>query len=255
MTGGGRIPTTTTRTAVVTGGAASIGQAFARRLAQDGHRVAIADLAPADETVAMVNGAGSEALAALCDVSSGESVRAFADAVAERFGHCDILVASAGIYPIAPLADTTWEQWRRVMSINLDSLFHLTQAFLPGMRQRGWGRIVAVASNLFYTGMAGMVPYVASKGGVVGFVRALAGEVGEDGVTVNAIAPSLVRTQGTLTGPHTEMGLFEIVRGQQAIKRTQVPDDLVGMLSFLASDDAAFITGQTFPVDGGGVRV
>jgi NAD(P)-dependent dehydrogenase (short-subunit alcohol dehydrogenase family) len=158
--------------------------------------VAIADLAPADETVAMVNDAGSEALAALCDVSSGESVRTFADAVAERFGHCDILVASAGIYPIAPLADTTWEQWRRVMSINLDSLFHLTQAFLPGMRQRGWGRIVAVASNLFYTGMAGMVPYVASKGGVVGFVRALAGEVGEDGVTVNAIAPSLVRTQG-----------------------------------------------------------
>jgi NAD(P)-dependent dehydrogenase (short-subunit alcohol dehydrogenase family) len=255
MTGAGRIPATATRTAVVTGGAASIGQAFARRLAQDGHRVAIADLAAADETVAMANDAGSEALAARCDVSSGESVRAFAGAVAERFGHCDILVASAGIYPIAPLADTTWEQWRRVMSINLDSLFHLTQAFLPGMRERGWGRIIAVASNLFYTGMADMVPYVTSKGGVVGFVRALAGEVGEDGVTVNAIAPSLVRTQGTLAGPHTEMGLFEIVRGQQAIKRTQVPDDLTGTVSFLASDDAAFITGQTFPVDGGSVRV
>jgi NAD(P)-dependent dehydrogenase (short-subunit alcohol dehydrogenase family) len=240
---------------VVTGGAAGIGQAFARRLGQDGHRVVVADIAPAEETRALVREAGAEVLVVRCDVASEESVLALAGAVRSTFGGCDILVASAGIYPIAPFEATSWEQWRRVLAVNLDSLFHLTQAFLPGMRERGWGRIIAVASNLFYTGMADMVPYVTSKGGVVGFVRALAGEVGEDGVTVNAIAPSLVRTQGTLAGPHTEMGLFEIVRGQQAIKRTQVPDDLTGTVSFLASDDAAFITGQTFPVDGGSVRV
>ena len=164
------------------------------------------------------------------------------------------MVASAGIYPIAAFEETTWEQWRHVLSVNLDSLFLLTQAFLPGMRRSGWGRIVAVASNLFHTGMAGMVPYVASKGGVVGFVRALAGEVGRDGVTINAIAPTLTRTKGTLEGPHRALGLFDAVPKLQAIERPGLPEDLVGALSFLSSDDAAFVTGQTLPVDGGLVR-
>jgi NAD(P)-dependent dehydrogenase (short-subunit alcohol dehydrogenase family) len=239
---------------VVTGGAAGIGQAFARRLGQDGHRVVVADIAPAEETRALVREAGAEALVVRCDVASGESVRALADAVRTTFGGCDVLVASAGIYPIAPFEATSWEQWRRVLAVNLDSLFHLTQAFLPGMRAAGWGRIIAVASNLFHTGMGGMVPYVASKGGVVGFVRALAGEIGRDGVTINAIAPTLTRTRGTLEGPHQELGLFETVPERQAIPRLGLPEDLVGALSFLASDEAAFITGQTLPVDGGLVR-
>jgi NAD(P)-dependent dehydrogenase (short-subunit alcohol dehydrogenase family) len=239
---------------VVTGGAAGIGQAFALRLARDGHRVAIADVAPADETRALLRATGVEALVVRCDVASGESVRALAREVQAHLGDCDILVASAGIYPIAPFEETTWEQWHRVLAVNLDSLFHLTQAFLPGMRRSGWGRIVAVASNLFYTGKANMVPYVASKGGVVGFVRALAGEVGRDGVTVNAIAPTLTRTRGTMEGPHRELGLFESVPQQQAIARPGDPGDLVGALSFLTSDDAAFVTGQTLPVDGGLVR-
>jgi NAD(P)-dependent dehydrogenase (short-subunit alcohol dehydrogenase family) len=242
------------RTAVVTGGAAGIGQAFARRLAEDGRRVVVADLAPADETCELVSSAGGEALAVRCDVSDPDGVRALALAVEARFGTCDILVASAGIYPIAPFEETTWEQWRHVLSVNLDSLFLLTQAFLPGMRRSGWGRIVAVASNLFHTGMAGMVPYVASKGGVVGFVRALAGEVGGDGVTINAIAPTLTRTKGTMEGPHSALGLFEAVPRLQAIGRPGLPEDLVGALSFLSSDDAAFVTGQTLPVDGGLVR-
>lgn len=242
------------RVAVVTGGAVSIGQALAVRLAADGHRVAIADLAPASDTQRMIDQAGGEAEGFICDVSSGASVAELADGVKTRFGGCDVLVANAGIYPVASFLETSWETWRQIMDVNLDSLFHLAQAFLPEMINRGWGRIVATATNGFHTGLPGLTPYVASKGGVIGFVRSLAGEVGGDGVTVNAIAPSLTRTEGTTKGPHEELGLFEFTQNLQAIHRTGTPADLAGAVSFLASDDAAFITGQTLAVDGGLVR-
>ena len=243
------------RVAVVTGAAAGIGQALASRLAADGMRIAIADLEPAEETLAAVEAAGSEGFAARCDVSDGDSVAAFASMVEERFGRCGVLVCNAGIYPLAAFEDWTWEQWRAVMSVNVDSLFHLTKSFLPGMRADGWGRIVVAASNGVYSGLPSLTPYVASKGAVVGFVRSLAGEVGGDGVTVNAYAPSLTRTRGTtVTGPHEGLGLFEKVVAEQAIPRTQVPEDVAGLVSFLASDAAGFITGQTIPVDGGAVH-
>lgn len=242
------------RVAVVTGGAASIGLALAKRLARDGHQVVIADVAPADEAVRLITDAGGEAVGVRCDISSPADVSRLGGEVAQRYGRCDVLVANAGIYPVAPIADTSWETWRRIMSVNLDSLFLLTQEFLPGMRERGWGRIVATATNGFHTGLPDLTAYVASKGGVIGFVRSLAGEVGRDGVTVNAIAPSLTRTEGTLSGPHQEMGLFEFTRELQAIKRTQEPEDLAGAVAFLVSDEAGFITGQTLPVDGGLVR-
>jgi NAD(P)-dependent dehydrogenase (short-subunit alcohol dehydrogenase family) len=243
------------RVAVITGAAAGIGQALAGRLAADGMRIAIADLEPATETLAAIEAAGSEGFAQRCDISDGADVEEFAAAVRERFGRCDVLVANAGVYPIAEFDDWTWEQWRAVMSVNVDSLFHLTKAFLPPMREAGWGRIVAAASNGFYSGLPGLTPYVASKGAVVGFVRSLAGEIGGDGVTINAYAPSLTRTRGTtVTGPHEELGLFDKVIAGQAIPRTQVPEDIAGLVSFLASDAASFITGQTIPVDGGAVH-
>jgi NAD(P)-dependent dehydrogenase (short-subunit alcohol dehydrogenase family) len=243
------------RVAVVTGGAASIGQACARRLARDGHRVAIADLAPTEETEAMIRTDGGESFAGHCDVASADSVRAFADATIERFGRVDVLLMCAGIYPIANLSDTPWELWRRVMSTNVDSLYHLATAFVPGMVERRWGRVIAISSTVFHTGTPRFAAYTTSKGAVIGFVRALATELGDAGVTVNSIAPSLTRTAGTLAGPHTELGWFELTRDQQAIKRTEEPGDLVGAVSFFASDDAAFITGQTLPVDGGLTRV
>ncbi|WP_262699554.1 MULTISPECIES: SDR family NAD(P)-dependent oxidoreductase [Streptomyces] len=244
----------TKRVAVVTGGAAGIGQAYALRLARDGHTVAVADLGPADETEKLIHEAGGKVFSTRCDVSDADSVAGFAAAVNERFGHADILVHNAGIYPMVPFDKTDWATWRRIMDVNLDSLFHLTKAFLPGMQQQGWGRIVVMASATFHSGSPHMVAYTASKGGVIGFVRTLAAEVGEHGVTVNAIAPGLVRTPGTISGPQQEMGLFEALPNMQAIKRTGAPEDLAGAMSFLTSDDAAYMTGQTLVVDGGFAR-
>ncbi len=204
------------KVAVVTGGASGIGQAYARRLAEDGADVAIADVASAEETESIVTGAGRRAMRGVCDVSSPEEVERFAGDVGERFGRCDILANNAGIYPFMSFEDMEYEQWRQVMSVNLDSMFFTCKAFVPGMKERGYGRIVNVTSN--------------------------------------AVAPSLVRTPTTEAGPQEEIGLFDFVPQLQAIKRVEAPEDLVGAVSFLTSEDATFITGQTLMVDGGLVR-
>ena len=242
------------RVAAVTGGATGIGQAFARRLAAEGAAVAIVDLEDAAETMAILSNAGAECASFPGDVTSEDDVVRLYAEIAERFGRCDILVNNVGIYPNEPFEDVTFAKWRRVMAINLDSMFLTAKAFVPGMIDRGWGRIVNMASNTFGTPVTGYSHYIASKGGVIGFTRALASDLADRGITVNAIAPSLVRTHGTqVTNPRSDER-FEAVSSMQAIKRTQMPEDLAGTLSFLASDDAAFVTGQTLYVDGGWVR-
>jgi (S)-1-phenylethanol dehydrogenase len=241
------------KVAVVTGGAAGLGQACARRLAEEGTHIAIADLAATDATEALVRAAGGEVFSASCDVASPPSVRAFADAVLERFGRVDILVNNAGIYPRARFADLEYELWRKVLGVNLDSAFLMCKAFVPDMQTRSWGRVVNIASNSFWLPSPMRVHYITSKAALIGFTRALASDLGESGVTVNAIAPGLTRTETAARSLPGEF--FESVAAQQAIKRTEVPEDLVGTVAFLTSDDAAFITGQTISVDGGLVRL
>ncbi len=247
------------KVAVITGGAKGIGQAFAKRLAEDGVHVAIADMADAGETVKLVETAGRHALAVVCDVSNEDSVATMAKQVQQKFGRADIVVNCAGIYPQQDFAGMTFADWRKVLSINLDGTFLVTAAFVPGMRVRKWGRIVNMASSTFGSVTTGFAHYVASKGGVIGFTRGLAGDLAADGITVNAIAPGLTRSPGTIVrkprpGFANMDEEFEAIARLQAIKRPEVPDDLVGALSFLTSDDAAFMTGQTLNIDGGRVR-
>jgi NAD(P)-dependent dehydrogenase (short-subunit alcohol dehydrogenase family) len=237
------------KTAIVTGGANGIGRAFCRRLAAEGAGVVVADIADGAATVADIAQHGGRAIAVRCDQTSEADIARLQGVVADEFGGCDILVHNAGIYPTEPFEGMTFAEWRRVLTINLDSVFHLVKAVLPNMKAKGWGRIISMSSTTFHAGLAGSTHYTASKAALIGFSRALASELGQYGITVNTIAPGLVKTATTDGGPQHQW--FEALAQQQAIKRTEVPEDLVGPLAFLASDDAAFVTGQTLLVDGG----
>jgi NAD(P)-dependent dehydrogenase (short-subunit alcohol dehydrogenase family) len=241
------------RVAVVTGAAAGIGRACARRLAQDGADVAVLDVSDASAAVSELEAMGRRAFATRCDVSSPEQVAAAASETEGQLGAVDILVNNAGIYPIRSFDDLDFDEWRRVLSINLDSMFLTIKAFAPGMKARGWGRIVNVSTGAIWVPIPNFTAYMASKAGVIGLTRGLASELGPHGITVNSIAPGLVRTENTLAGP--QAGWFDGIVAQQAIKRAEEPEDLVGTLSFLVSEDAAFFTGQTLSVDGGFVRL
>lgn len=247
------------KVAVVTGAAAGIGRAFAVRLASEGAEIAAVDLNPSDQTLDEIKAIGGRAIAYQCDVSSPESVAKMGEDVLRDFGRCDILVNNAGIFPSCRFEDLDLAEWRRMHAINLDSVFLVSKVFVPGMRERKWGRVVNMASNSFGQVAPGLTHYIASKGGVIGFTRALASELGAEGITVNAIGPGFTRTEGTLARKpnfrgQTSEELYGVLAERQAIPRPPTPEDMAGMLSFLASSDADLITAQTMYVDGGTIR-
>ncbi len=239
------------RTAIVTGAARGIGGAVAKRLAAEGATVAFADIDGAGAE-RMAAEAGGDSVAIQCDVADPDSVTALHTAVMEKTGQIDVLVNAAAIVPFVPWDELTFEEWRRVMRVNLDGLYLMCRASSDIMRKGGYGRIVSICSNSIFAGTPNMAHYVASKGGVLTFSRALATELGGDKITVNTVCPGLTDTEGVQLTPHKDA--FDFVEMLQAIKGRGVPDDIVPAVVFLASEEAHWITGQTLNADAGMVR-
>ncbi len=247
------------RIAVVTGAAEGLGQAFAERLARSGHDLVLADLAASNVTAELVKRHGQRVLSVECDVSSENSVQELAHEAA-GFGGADVLVNNAGIAPFAIFEDLTFAEWRRIHGTNLDGAFLSCQALLPAMKAQGWGRVINIVSNAFIHGADPMLSgYISSKGGIIGLTRALGSEYGPFGITVNAVAPGLIATDHAVRalGVPGEPGSakWDDMLRLQPIKRNGTPADVVGIVNFLASDEASYVTAQTIVVDGGLGRV
>lgn len=237
------------KVALVTGGSSGIGQAIVERLAADGAHLAIADIADCDETLDKVRSLGGQAFAARCDIADGEAVSRFGREIEQRFGAVSILVHAAAYQFVRPFEDVSFEQWRKTQAVNQDAVFHLLKAVLPGMKAERWGRVILIASSQFFIGGQSMAHYVTSKGALIGLAHGLAAELGPHGVTINCVAPGLTRTRKAVAD--LPEAVFQQIASLQAIPRNGQPEDQSGVVSFLASDDAAFITGQTLLVDGG----
>lgn len=239
--------------AIITGAASGLGQTFAVALAKARYRVAGLDLADLNETEELVEAAGSELLPVRCDVRDPESVATAISEVKREYGALHVVVNNAGIYPPIPFEDTTLADWRRIMQVNLDGPFLVTQAALPHLREAGWGRIVNIVSAVVFLGPPELVAYTTSKAGLVGFTRALATELGPTNITVNAIAPGLTRTATAARTTGADGG-FERVRGLQCVPRIEEPEDLVSTLLYVCDKASGFLTGQTINVDGGSAK-
>jgi NAD(P)-dependent dehydrogenase (short-subunit alcohol dehydrogenase family) len=239
------------RVAVITGAAGSLGCHFAEHLAELGCDLAIADYSNLEATVAAVKKFGVNVYAESFDLGDAEAVQTFSENVLNEFGRCDILINNAAHMPLVPLSELSLTEFRKFERVNIEAALLLAQAFAPSMVKQKWGRIVQIASSTVGTPMPGFTGYITTKMAGIGMVRALAAEFGVHGITVNAVSPGLTRTPASEKNIPAE--LFEQVRNQQLIKRTEVPSDLCGMIGFITSDAAGMISGQVLNVDGGSV--
>ncbi|HEY8862835.1 MAG TPA: SDR family NAD(P)-dependent oxidoreductase [Candidatus Dormibacteraeota bacterium] len=236
--------------AIVTGGASGIGRATAVRMAGEGAAVVIADVngEGADGVAKSISEGGGRAIALQVDVTDATGVRAMTEQAITAFGKIDILVSNAGWDRAGPFADTDEELWDRVIAINYRGHLATCHAALPYMRERGRGRIVTVASDAGRVGSSGEVVYSGAKGAVIAFTKGLAREVARYGINVNCVAPGLVDTP--LLAGMPEKLIAAIVRSIP-LRRTGVPEEIAAAICFFASEDAAYITGQTLSVNGG----
>jgi NAD(P)-dependent dehydrogenase (short-subunit alcohol dehydrogenase family) len=229
------------RVAIVTGGAQGIGRAIADGLEREGAQVVVADLNPPPGGVRT-------------DVSDEDDVAAMTDVALERHGQIDILVNNAGLYatlPMRPFTEIPLEEWRRVMDVNVASMFLTCRSVVPAMRERGGGKIVNISSGTPFRGVPFLLHYVTSKGAIVALTRALAKELGKDNIHVNCVAPGFTMSEGVKAQPDVIEKLRDVSIAARTIQRDQLPEDVVGAVVFLCGPGADFITGQTMVIDGG----
>jgi NAD(P)-dependent dehydrogenase (short-subunit alcohol dehydrogenase family) len=248
------------RTVVITGAAGGLGSGMAAAFAAEGAGVVLVDLpgSPGEEVAAAINAAVADgggpgrALFTPCDLADLGATRQLITSLGAREDGLSVLINNAAIYPRKEVGDYTTEDWLAVQRVNVDAAFVCAQAALPAMRAAGSGRIINVSSITFFGGTPFLVPYVASKGALVGLTRALAREVGRDGITVNAIAPGAFPTAAEAIHPDLE-SYNAFILEQQAVKRRGTPADIANAALFLAAPETSFITGQLLVVDGGWV--
>jgi NAD(P)-dependent dehydrogenase (short-subunit alcohol dehydrogenase family) len=238
------------KVAIVTGGAQGIGRAIAEGLAREGARIAIADLRGADEAAAAFAGG----VGLTVDVANEADVQRMADTVAEQCGSIDILVNNAGLYasiPMRSFLEIPLEEWRQVMDVNVASMFLTCRAVVPIMQAQGGGKIVNISSGTPFRGVPFLLHYVTSKGAIVALTRALAKEVGKQGVLVNCVAPGFTMSAGVEEHPEVIEALQQVSISSRTIQRDQVPEDVVGAVVYLCGPSSSFVTGQTIVIDGG----
>jgi len=239
------------RVAVVSGAARGMGKAVAQRLSQEGATVVAVDI-NGDGAAATAKALGGASFAQQCDIGDPDSVTKLFTNVQSKTHKLDVLVNVAAIVPFVPWDQLTFDEWRRVVRVNLDGLYLMCRAGSDLMRKNNYGRIVNFSSNSIFAGTPNMAHYVASKGGVLTFTRALATELGAYKITANSVCPGLTDTEGVQQTPHKDA--FGFVEMLQAIKGKGVPADIVPAVAFLASEEAHWITGQALNVDAGMVR-
>ncbi len=247
----------TDRVALVTGAGQGIGRAIAETLAAAGHHVAIADLnqATADDAASAIRGAGGTAVALSVDVCDTLAVRSAVGAVGEQLGPIDIVVNNVGFDELMPFLETTEEFWDRILDVNFKGALRVIQATAPQMIERGWGRIVNIASDAGRVGSSLEAVYSGAKGGIIAFSKTLARELARTGVTVNAVCPGptdtpLLRGIADASGDDGANVIGAMTRSVP-MKRLAEPSDIAGAVAYFASDAAAYVTGQTLSVSGG----
>jgi NAD(P)-dependent dehydrogenase (short-subunit alcohol dehydrogenase family) len=236
------------RVALVTGAARGIGQAIAVGLAERGASVFLSDIVDPSDSDRLVAAVGQRALAVKLDISDPSSIEAARNEVSDELGQVDILVNNAGMFEAAAWDDLDFELWQRVMTVDLNGPMLMCKAFLPLMRGRGWGRVVNVSSATVAIASPVSIAYRTAKMGVVGFTRALSDTLGDEGITINAVLPSLTRTAMTQGLPEA---IVDASLGRQVIHRQAEPGDIAGSVFVLAADEAGWITGQTILANGG----